>query len=330
MFIDVARKLLNASVQAPPPAVPVPQKRKPRIGLALGSGVARGWAGIGVLRRLQAAGIEPDVVSGTSIGAVVGGSYLAGKLDELEEFARSLTPRRIFSMLDLRIGGSGLIGGEKLASQLTQHFGDLMIESLSRPFVAVATELSTGHEIWLTRGRLIDALRASYALPGVFEPVKTGGRWMVDGALVNPVPVSACQAHGVDVIIAVNFAVDSHRHSTVMQGQHAGPTERACDVAADDDFKSKVGRRMLASFFGGHDGRPGVTGVMMEAFNIIQERIMRSRLAGDPPDVMIAPKLADFSLVDFHRADELIKRGAEAADRMMADIEAVLLQAETA
>jgi len=327
MFVDVARRFWGGADQTPPPPPPLqiaPVRPKARVGLALGSGVARGWAGIGVMRKLIEAGIHPDVVAGTSIGAVVGGSYLAGKLDELEAFARSLTPRRIFSLLDLRIGGSGLIGGDRLARQLTAHFGDTTIESLSRPFVAVATELSTGHEIWLSRGRLIDALRASYALPGVFEPVKTGGRWMVDGALVNPVPVSACQAHGVDVIIAVNFAVDGHRHGTVMQGQHAGPLEVGADIDSDDDFKSRVGRRMLQRFFGGHDGRPGVTGVMMEAFHIIQERIMRSRLAGDPPDILIAPKLGDFSLVDFHRADALIRRGAEATERMLPEIEAAI------
>jgi NTE family protein len=324
MFVDVARKFWSGSAQSPVELRLMPARHKARIGLALGSGVARGWAGIGVMRKLTEAGILPDVIAGTSIGAVVGGSYLADKLDELEEFARSLTPRRIFSLLDVRIGGSGLIGGERLATQLTKHFGDTTIESLTKPFVAVATELSTGHEIWLSRGRLIDALRASYALPGIFEPVKTGGRWMVDGALVNPVPVSACQAHGVDLIIAVNFAVDGHRHGTVMQGQSAGPTEIGGRIDADDDFKSRVGKSLLQRVFGGHDGRPGVTGVMMESFHIIQERIMRSRLAGDPPDIMIAPKLGDFSLIDFHRADELIRRGAEATDRMLPEIEAAI------
>ncbi len=325
MFVDVARKFWGGTMEAPPaPPQIAPQRPKVRIGLALGSGVARGWAGIGVMRKLIESGISPDVIAGTSIGAVVGGSYLAGKLDELEAFARSLTPRRIFSLIDVRLGGSGLIGGEKLAGELTKHFGDMTIESLSKPFISVATELSTGHEIWLTRGRLIDALRASYALPGVFEPIKTGGRWMVDGALVNPVPVSACQAHGVDLIIAVNFAVDGHRHGTVMQGQHAGPHEAGGNLLADDDFKSRVGRGLLQRFFGGRDGRPGVTGVMLESFHIIQERIMRSRLAGDPPDIMIAPSLGDFSMIDFHRADELIRRGAEATDRMLPQIEAAM------
>jgi NTE family protein len=324
MFVEVARRFWGKTPDAPTPIKLEPYRPRPRIGLALGSGVARGWAGIGVLRKLVEAGIEPDVIAGTSIGAVVGGSHLAGKLDDLEQFARSLTPRRVFSMLDLRFGGSGLIGGERLAKELTRHFGDISIESLKKPFIAVATELSTGHEIWLSRGRLVDALRASYALPGVFEPVKTGGRWMVDGALVNPVPVSACQAHGVDLIIAVNFAVDGHRHGTVMQGQAAGPTDVIAEPVPGDDLKSKLGRRVLARIFGGHDGRPGVTGVMMESFHIIQERIMRSRLAGDPPDLMIAPKLTDFSLLDFHRADELIRRGAEATERMLPDIHAAL------
>lgn len=324
MFVEVARRFWGKAPETPVPLKLEPMRTRAKIGLALGSGVARGWAGIGVMRKLMEAGIAPDVIAGTSIGAVVGGSYLAGKLDELEEFARSLTPRRIFSMMDLRFGGSGLIGGERLAKELTRHFTDTTIESLPKPFVAVATELATGHEIWLSRGRLVDALRASYALPGVFEPVKTGGRWMVDGALVNPVPVSACQAQGVDLIIAVNFAVDGHRHGTVMQGQSADPIDIIAEAAPEDDMKTRLGRRMLAKIFGSHDGRPGVTGVMMESFHIIQERIMRSRLAGDPPDLMIAPKLNDFSMLDFHRADELIRRGAEATERMLPEIEAAM------
>src|SRR5687767_8839146 len=164
------------------------QPKKASISLALGGGCARGWAHIGVLRALDEAGIEISMIAGTSIGALVGGCYLAGKLDQLEDFARSLTKRRIFGLLDINLGGSGLFGGMKLTARMQEHMNGLRFEDLEKPFVCIATEVRTGHEIWLTEGSLITAMRASYALPGVFEPVSANGRILVDGALVNPVP----------------------------------------------------------------------------------------------------------------------------------------------
>src|SRR5690606_24429330 len=155
------------------------------VSLALGGGAARGWAHIGVLRALDEAGIEIDMIAGTSIGALVGGCYLAGKLDELEEFARSLTKRRMFGLLDIHIGGSGLFGGMKLTQRMQQHLEGVAFSDLSKPFVCVAAEIRTGHEIWLSSGSLITAMRASYALPGVFEPVTCNKRVLIDGALVN-------------------------------------------------------------------------------------------------------------------------------------------------
>jgi NTE family protein len=180
--------------------------KRPVIGLALGGGAARGFAHIGILRSLLAHGIEPNVVVGTSIGAVVGGAYAAGRLDTLEEWARSLQPRNIFSYLDIRLNGSSLIGGAKLTARLEASLGQIRIEELPLKFASVATEVRTGHEIWLTHGRLVDALRASYALPGIFQPVFVGDRWLVDGALVNPVPVSAARAVGAEIVIAANHA----------------------------------------------------------------------------------------------------------------------------
>ncbi len=176
-----------------PVAIPEPEIT-PGIGLALGGGAARGWAHIGVLKALSEAGIQLDFIAGTSIGAVVGGCYLCGKLDQLEEWVVSLSRRRVFGMVDLSFGGSGLISGKKLLALFEDHFGGIMIEDLDRPFAAVATELGTGHEIWLKKGLLTQAMRCSTSLPGVFEPVAYGGRWLVDGALVNPIPVSVCRA----------------------------------------------------------------------------------------------------------------------------------------
>ena len=184
------------------------ERGRPLIGLVLGSGAARGFAHIGVIQALKAHGIVPDIIVGTSIGALVGGCYATGQLDPLEEWARSLTRRRIISYLDVRIGGSGLIGGGRLAARLQESLGKTLIEDLPIRFAAIATEIGTGHEVWLTRGSLALALRASYALPGIFPPVHLGGRWLVDGALVNPVPVSAARAFGARVVIAVNLDAD--------------------------------------------------------------------------------------------------------------------------
>jgi NTE family protein len=141
--------------------------RRPIVGLALGGGAARGFAHIGILRALIAHGIVPDVVVGTSIGAVVGGTYASGHLDKLEEWARGLQPRNIFGYLDIKLNGSGLIGGDKLAAQLEAALGETLIEDLPVKYASVATEVRTGHEIWLTHGRVVDAMRASFALPGI-------------------------------------------------------------------------------------------------------------------------------------------------------------------
>src|SRR5690606_22483552 len=210
---------------------------KVKIGLALGAGAARGWAHIGVLRGLLDAGIVPDIVAGTSIGAVVGGCHVAGRLDEVEAFARSLTRRRVFGYLDFNMTGSGLITGQRLRDRLLEHLGDTSIESLDTRFTAVATEIGTGHEIWLSRGRLVDAIRASYALPGIFKPVNVGGRWLFDGALVNPVPVSVCRALGARYVIAVNLNADMVGRGTVVPHIDAG-SEDALPAEAQAEHKN--------------------------------------------------------------------------------------------
>ncbi len=197
--------------------LPVPKPRKSGIALALGGGAARGWAHIGVLRALDEAGIEINMIAGTSIGALVGGCYLAGKLDALEEFARSLTKRRIFGLLDFKLGGNGLFGGMRLTARLHEHLDGLTFADLPKPLVCVAAEIRTGHEIWLSEGSLIDAMRASYALPGVFEPVICNGRVLVDGALVNPVPVSVCRAYEQPLVVAVNLHYDLFGRAAVIK-----------------------------------------------------------------------------------------------------------------
>lgn len=273
-----------------------------RIALALGGGAARGWAHIGVLRALDEAGIEIEMIAGTSIGALVGGCYLAGKLDQLEEFARSLTRRRMFNLLDITFRGSGLFGGMKLDSRMREHLDGLRLEDLDRPFVAVCTELRTGHEIWLSNGPLVEAMRASYALPGVFEPVRWQERVLVDGALVNPVPVSVCRAYEQRLVLAVNLHYDQFGRAAVIK--HAqSQRENFADVIP-----------------GGKESRLGITGVMMEAFNIIQDRISRARMAGDPPDVSLMPTVGQIGLADFHRASEAIDIGYAETVKRLEDI----------
>ena len=302
--------------------------RRPVIGIALGGGAARGFAHIGIVRTLIAHGIVPNVVVGTSIGAVVGGAYAAGHLDTLEEWARRLQPRNVFSYLDLRLNGSGLIGGDKLAAELEAAMGQTLIEDLPIKFATVATEVRTGHETWVTHGRMVDAMRASYALPGIFAPVLIGNRWLVDGALVNPVPVSAARALGAEIVIAANLSSDIFTHSTTIYSHGASAVARE-ESAAPAPPKRGLGKffsaeRAVKREFFGSAGRPGISSVMVDAFNIMQDRITRARLAGDPPDLLITPRIGQIGWFDFHRADELIAHGTRAAERAMASIQEVI------
>ena len=304
--------------------------RRPVIGLALGGGAARGLAHIGIVRTLIAHGIVPNVVVGTSIGAVVGGAYATGQLDTLEEWARKLQPRNLLGYLDIRLNGSGLIGGDKLAAQLEAAIGPILIEDLPMKFATVATEVRTGHEIWLTHGRMVDAMRASYALPGIFSPVLVGDRWLVDGALVNPVPVSAARAFGAEIVIAANLSSDIFAHSTTIYS-HGPVAEVTVAVAPETMIEAAAPKRgfgrlfsaertMKREFFGSA-GRPGISSVMVDAFNIMQDRITRARLAGDPPDLLISPRVGEIGWFDFHRADDLIAHGTRAAERAIDSIQ---------
>jgi NTE family protein len=298
-----------------------PQQHRPSIGLVLGGGAARGFAHIGVIKTLIAKGLVPDVIAGTSIGAVVGGCYAAGHLDALEGWARSLTSRSVLSYLDVNLSGSGLIWGHRLARRLEAELGGITIDDLPFRFAAIATEIGTGHEIWLTRGNLVEAMRASYTLPGIFAPVRLGGRWLVDGTLVNPVPVAAARALGARLVLAVNLNADLFGRGTTI-------ASHGSDVDGEDVFdglhrhpRGLIGlfgaERVLKRQFFGRPGRPGISTVMVEAFNVMQDRIARSRLAGDPPDVLVNPRLGSIGLFEFHRAQEAIALGAEATEKAL-------------
>ncbi len=297
--------------------------RRAKVGVVLGAGAARGWAHIGAMQELDALGLRPDVVVGSSIGSLVGGCYAAGRLDMLEAFARSLTRRRVLGLLDFSFTGSGLIGGERLRARLEAALGGIQIEDLPIRFAGVATGISDGHEIWLRRGSLVEAIRASYALPGVFDPVKVDGRWLFDGAIVNPVPVSVARALGAERVIALNISSDFGRGTAIQD-----PFGRAEPPAAADESTVDTSG-MIARWWRGGAVRsradadasaPGLITSMVSAFDILQDRIMRSRLAGDPPDGLVQIKVGKIGMFEFHRADELIALGREAVRKAGAEI----------
>jgi NTE family protein len=307
------------------------KRRRPTIGIVLGAGAARGWSHIGAIQELLAMGVVPNIVVGASAGAVVGGCFAAGRLEQLEAFTRSLTKRRVFGLMDVSFNGGGLIGGNRLRGRLEEALAGVNIEDLPIRFASVATEVGTGHEIWLKNGPLIDAICASYALPGIFAPVRWGGRWLMDGALVNPVPINVARALGADVVIAINISSDVLTRGTAIQdplyfAEKVNPSEAARREPQSEKksgimFNLSRGARLFhRPSAAGVEGVPGIASVMADAFNITQDRIMRSRLAGDPPDVLITARMTKIGLFEFHRADELIALGREAARKAIDEI----------
>ena len=314
---------------------------KLRIGLALGSGAARAWAHIGALRALETFGIRPDIICGTSIGALVGGFHLAGDLDELESWARRLSKLRMFRYLDFRVNSSGMIAGNRLFAEMERLLGDVEISDLGSPFAAVATDLYTGHEVWLSKGPLAAAIRASFSLPGIFEPIRIENRWVIDGALINPVPVSVCHALGAEAVIAINLNSNPFKGaraqldiqeveigelrpawSSVLLRGAAGRYKSVRPGRKTKDAKkaktAKTGRKKGGETELRTESRPTVMGVLTSTLNLVQDRGTRGRLAADPPDVCITPKVGHIGLLDFHTAADSIAAGAHA-----------VLQAET-
>jgi NTE family protein len=287
--------------------------RGPRVGLALGSGSARGWAHIGVIRALEQAGIRPDFVCGTSIGALVGAAYAAGELDRFEQWVLGLGIREVVGFMDVSLGAAGVLKGERLMGFFGRNFVDRPIEELAMPFAAVATSLHTGAEVWLRNGSTLDAVRASIALPGLFAPVLREGSLLVDGGLVNPVPVSLARAMGADVLIAVDLGSD-------ILGRHLRADPRAeAQAGAVGDWIRKL-QDNLGALIPAHSPdeprMPSMFDVLASSINIMQVRITRSRMAGEPPDLVVAPRLAHLGLLDFHRAKEAIEEGHRAVERV--------------
>ena len=300
----------------------VPIKRKdgaPVTGLALGSGAARGWSHLGVIRALANLGVRVDVISGCSIGALVGAALASGRSDELETWVRSLDWQDVVSMLDVSFRG-GLIRGDRVVQYCSEHFFLSNFSDLKRPFACVATELHSGREVWLSEGRLAEAVQASIALPGLFSPVSRGGRVLVDGGLVNPVPVSLCRALGAEIVIAVELGSGvvgrNRRPRQPASGTDDGWAQRvlgAIGLLKDERAESDQS-----------DELPSLADVVTDSINIMQMRIARSRLAGEPADVLISPRVAHLTMMEFDRAKEAIDEGEAAVERNRALIEQIL------
>lgn len=317
----------------------------PSIGLALGSGAAKGWAHIGVINGLAAMGIKPDKVAGCSVGALVGAAYANDHLDDLEHWVRSFSSWDVLGLMDLSWRKGGLIGGEKVFDVLQSRIGDLQIEQLKRPFIAVATDLYSGQEIWFKQGDLRQAVRASCSMPGILPPVKQGERWLVDGAVVNPVPVSVSRAMGVDIVIAVDLSANKGERLQVLPVNMKSSKPSAEDLVKADAHQATGFMDLLArgrdyvshlsdkfslgtkiNVTGGNNGlsNPGMLAVMSQSMNILEQRHKRARLMGDPPDICIVPKVADIGTMEFHRADEAIAAGEQAVLDVSHLIEAAL------
>lgn len=285
------------------------------VGVALGSGSARGWAHIGVLQGLEAIGVRPQVVAGTSIGALVGAVYVSGQLDEFAEWVQTLSARDVFNLMDFTLSG-GVVKGERLFGFFEERHKNPEIKSLEQRYVSVATEMKSGREVWITHGPILPAARASCALPGVFPPVKFDGRWMLDGGLVNPVPVSAARALGADVVIAVNL-------NAQLVGAHlARPPPEEPELETPAKVERTLWQRAVTYLSSGDGENPSFFDVVGASVNIMQDRITRSRMAGDPAEITLAPALDDYALMDFHRAGQAIAEGRRLVEENAAMIRA--------
>ncbi|MEZ9197319.1 patatin-like phospholipase RssA [Shewanella sp. 10N.286.54.B9] len=312
-----------------------------RIGLALGSGAAKGWAHIGVLNGLAKLGVYPDKIAGCSIGAVVGAAYANDNLAELEDWVRSFSSWDVLGLMDLSWRKGGLIGGEKVFDVLQKRMGDMQIEQLKKPFAAVATDLYSGQEIWFTEGDLRHAVRASCSMPGILPPVKVGERWLVDGAVVNPVPVSVSRAMGVDIVIAVDLHGLRRGRMQVLPVNMKSNKPTVEEEAEADKHQEKGFTDLLArgrDYISGltdklslsqklessQSPNPGMLAVMSQSMDILEQRHKRARLMGDPPDICIVPDLGDIGTMEFHRAEEAIVAGEAAVEQVAHLIEAAL------
>lgn len=303
--------------------------------VALGSGGARGYAHIGALAVLEERGHTVEAVAGTSMGALVGGLYCAGVLGQFEEWVRTLTHRAVLLLMDPVLSGPGAIKAERVLTHVRDILGGVQIEDLPIPFTAIATDLYARREVWFQRGPVDAAIRASIAIPSVITPVVINGRVLVDGGVLNPVPVTPVLAANVDFTMAISLSGDRHD-----RGDHAakGPVRATSEPAKDEEWFARFRRGLGAidldrlrtlpralPFLGDEDGEHEVpyepypvgmktSDVVNLSLEAVESFITRYRLAANPPDVMITIPSDACGAMEFHRAEELIELGRTAAE----------------
>jgi NTE family protein len=246
------------------------------------------------LRALHERGITPTIITGSSTGSLVAAAHASEQLDALETWARDLSKIDVWRLVDANFGGGGFMSGNRLFRAVGEHLEDRQIESLKHKFGAVAVDLYSGREVWIQTGSMLEAVRASSGLPGLFTPTLHSGRWLIDGGVVNPVPVSLCRALGADYVIAVNI-----NHPLANDDGHQPLTEQSAGKQFDE---------------------PGVIDVMQMTIGIMQEQIDKGRMLVDPPDLLLTPYLDDFQLMDFHRAAEAIEIGYTTVEESASDL----------
>lgn len=291
-----------------------------KIGLALGAGAARGWAHIGIIKALRDIGVEIDVVSGCSIGAYVGSAFASDKLDELEEWSKTLTEWQVYSLLGIGFQRGGLANGNKVFEKHLDEFCAEQFEDMRLPFSTLATDLYSGKEVIFNQGPVGKSIQASCAIPALFSPIEHNNRWLVDGGVVNPVPVNLCRLQGADFVIAVNLNAD-FRPQMIEEFE----TEHKRNETKTDEFIEKNSSGFLKQWFTPEPKEskkqtPGIISVVNSSLEILQARVTRSRLAGDPPDLLIEPQLREVSLLEFYRASELIDLGYASVMRIAEQI----------
>lgn len=299
-----------------------------KIGLALGSGSARGWSHIGILRALHDRGIEPTIVTGSSTGSLVAASYASDQLDAVETWARTLTKVDVWRLLDATLSGGGVMRGNRLMRTVGEHLEDRAIESLPRLFGAVAVDLYTGKEVWIQKGSMLHAVRASSGLPGLFTPMRHEDRWLIDGGVLNPVPVSMCRALGADYVIAVNLNRPATENGLRKRKNRAKPRRREGSTPEEGAELFARWTGLLDNFVNSiradrEANEPGIAEVVYKAINIMQDQISSNRMIGDPPDLVVTPRLDHFHLMDFHRAAEAIEAGYGAVEKIDAQLESI-------
>ncbi|MBF9029827.1 patatin [Rhodobacterales bacterium HKCCE3408] len=274
---------------------------KRKVGLALGYGGARGWAHIGVIEALSELGVEVEIVTGSSVGAIVGAAHAAGRLAELRDWALSLTQAGFLQLVDIRPFSGGFVRGAGIEQVMTQIGVEGLIEDLPIPFTAVATDLETGREVWLRDGPILPAVRASSAIPGLLAPQQLGGRWLVDGAVTNPVPVTVARATGADIVISVN--PNARRRAVHWEPVETVSVWQQVTAFLPESVRPETGEGQVAT--------PQGVAVASAAIDIMTEYLRRTRMAADPADLELEVELFDMSFVEFHGAKRAIEAGRD-------------------